>query len=162
MITCPQNLRRGAVLFIKSDTPVSALIRLCGRQMFSHVAPYLGNGRLIESAIGGVQINLVSTYLNNPVYSIEMRIPRVSDTQLDGLCRTAETHFRQRYDYALLFGDLLSRLIHRSRKYLGLFNHGDAWICSELIANGLEVAGVNIGLPPSQVTPDDLYQLLEE
>lgn len=156
------DLKMGSVLFVREHTLLSWLIRKVLRFEFSHVAVYVGMGKILESDIGGVQINPISRYVDNSSVYVEVLDPPLNESQRAQMITFMLARFHDDYDYSLLFGNLLSRIAHRTRVKVGLFNKADAWICSELVAAGLKEVGMSFDLPISQVTPKDLYAKLSK
>lgn len=158
-------LRPGSILFIRSDTWISKLIRrFLGGFEYSHVAYYMGIGLILESDWGGVQINPISRYLDNPKFCGEVVNPALEPEQVDKLTKSMLEHLKDEYDYSLLFGNALAKLSLRCNKswVFHLFDHADGWICSELIAFGLLQLGVRLPAPPREIDPKDLYDLLQK
>ena len=158
MIINPEDLRVGSLVFVRSNTMLSKAIRYFLDFDYSHVAYYIGMGKLIEADIGGVQINPVARYVDNDFYMVEVINMPLTQEQLAHMTTFIMAKLHEEYDYTLFLGDIISRLMHRARVRSGLFNRAAAWICSELIAAGLEEVGSPLSLPASQVTPKDLYR----
>ena len=156
MIINPVALQRGSILFIRSHEVISSAIRRVLHCQYSHVAIYMGDGKVIEADWKGVIRNPYSRYVNNPDYTVEILNPGLTDEQMDIFLRFVTSKIGDGYDYSLFLGNFLSRIFHRSRRVMGLWNVENNWICTELVSSGMEEAGILFIFPTSQVTPEDL------
>lgn len=161
MIANIENLKYGSLLFIRSNTFISWLIRQGLRFKYSHVAIYIGNGKIVESDWGGVVSTDISKYLSNEAVTGEVINikPKLIDTAT--FISSVENEIGEPYDFTLFIGNVLSRIFKRPRNEKGLFDHSKFWICSELAAYGLEKGGLQLDLPVSQITPKDLYSAIK-
>jgi uncharacterized protein YycO len=158
------HIQVGATLFVGGYTPTSWAIRKWQGYKYSHVAMYIGNGKIVEADVGGVQVNSVCQYIDSMFYYGEVVVPRrLSESALAHAVVVVLGRVKDGYDYPLMLGNVISRLWHRSRKKLGLYDIRNAWLCSELLAYGYQEAGLSLGsLTPNQVTPKNLYPILKE
>lgn len=161
MIIFPENLITGAIVFTAEKGLISWAIRKMTRFEYSHVAFYLGNSFLVESNFRGVEIVEIDKYLNNPKTVIKVIKSPLSPAQIEQMKVWLLSEIEKRFDYALIIGHAITKMLLKSKRnwFLRLLD-GDGWICSELIAEGLSRAGIDIGKPSHQITPKDLYSIL--
>jgi hypothetical protein len=165
MLLKAETLKPGSIIFVRHEGIFSRLIRwLLGGFPYSHVAFYLGIGLLLESDVGGVQVNPISQYIDNDKYVCEIVNPPLRPEQVDAMSRAMLEFLKDRYDYSLLFGNALNKLILKCNKNWAtrLFDQSRHWICSELIAEGFRQIGVRLPKPVSCMNPKDIYNLLQE
>jgi hypothetical protein len=124
----------------------------------------MGVGLVLESDIGGVQINPMSQYIDNPKFTCLVVNPNLTPEQISAMTKAMLTHLKDEYDYSLLFGNALTKLALKCNKnwVLRIFDQSRHWICSELIAEGLRQIGVKLPKPVSAMDPKDIYNLLQE
>lgn len=165
MLLNAELLRPGSVIFVRHDGWISRLIRYClGGFEYSHVAFYMGIGLILESDVGGVQINPISRYVDNSKFTSLVVNPPLNVEQTDKMTRAMLKYLHDRYDYSLLFGNAINKLVLKCNKNLVLriFDQSQHWICSELIAEGLKQIDVKLPKPALAMTPKDIYDLLQK
>lgn len=163
MLHGAEKIQPGALIFVTArDGLISALIRWQLGFRYSHVAYYMGVGKILEADFGGVQINDISRYLDNPDYAGEVIANPLSADRVQVMANAMLSHLEARYDYSLLLGHALTHITLRCNKnpLLRLFDQAKGWICSELIAEGLRQAGVVLPKEPAAMTPKDIHNLL--
>lgn len=161
MIIGIDNLQLGSIIFVRSNSWLSTMIRYVLGSKYSHVAAYAGIDAVIEADWDGVRVNSLSAkYMDNPNYTLEIVNPPLTKEQLRVFLDFVGTKLGDHYDFWLFGGGIISRIFHRSRRLAGLYNRERDWVCSELIAAGLEKAGMSFPYPVSQMTPKDLHAAL--
>ena len=154
-----ENLTRGSLIFVRKDySPTSWFIRKLTAFKYSHVMLYLGVGKIIEADIGGVQINDFTNYLQNPAFFGEVVANPLNGEAVNVMIKATLKHLEEKYDYTLLFGGALTKIILQCNKhwFWRLIDHAKSWVCSELIAHGLIEGGFN-KLKDDDISPRDLY-----
>lgn len=166
MLINVEALKPGSILFVRHEGFISRLIRrFLGGFEYSHVAFYMGVGLVLESDVGGVQINPISQYVDNPVYTCEILNPHpMTAEQVAAMSKAMLQYLKDEYDYSLLFGNALNKLALKCNKnwIFRLFDQSRHWICSELIAEGFRCVGVVLPKPVAQMNPKDIYKLLKK
>jgi len=150
----------GDVFFSRSRTFRSWVIRFVTRSPFSHVFVKVNDRAVIEADVGGVKIRPAARYLDDELTSIELvKLPACVDP--DVFIAELNQRAGSFYDYGILAGGLLSKLLKLSRWRENLLNGVSRYTCSELVAESLKAAGMQFKLPTSQITPKDLYYSLK-
>ena len=165
MLINASALKPGSIIFVRHNGLLSRLIRrFLGGFGYSHVAFYMGIGLVLESDIGGVQINPMSQYVDNDIFTCEVVNPPLTAEQVETMSKAMLEHLKDEYDYSLLFGNALNKLILKCNKnwFMRLFDQSRHWICSELIAEGFRRIGVKLPKPVSCMNPKDIYKLLQK
>lgn len=163
MLLHAEELKPGAIIFVRHTGFISWLIRLILRFDYSHVAYYMGMNQLLESDAGGVQLNPVSTYLDDARYMGEVVASPLSEELVDKMSANMLKYLQDKYDYSLLIGNAISKLTCNKRGWFArLLDHQRSWICSELIAEGLSSVGIAIPKPVANMTPKDIYLLIKD
>jgi hypothetical protein len=145
MLQGAEKIQPGAIILVtRRSGLVSWLIRTLLNFQYSHVAYYLGVGKILEADFGGVQINDISRYLDNPEYVGVVLTNPLPGEKIDAMTKSMLEHLNARYDYSLLFGNALTHLTLKCNRYFFTrwFDQARHWICSELIAEGFQDAGV--------------------
>lgn len=150
---------------------VSTAIRLADGGNFSHVVGYIGRGRAIESATGGVKIVPVQHYTHNSDYVILVKRLR-NQGKVPALIKGVRTKLGLKYSYLQNAWDLflMGLLWVTGKDYRKVWNKdyltGEV-NCSELWAAELKAIGEDImnGLNPSYASPrmfEQNYTVLED
>lgn len=150
----------GDVFFSKTKSVNSWLIRKITKFDRSHVIIKVNNRAIIDSAVGGVRIRCAKDYLDDGLTLMEhIPLPDFINKKLfiDALASKVGSY----YDYGVLIGGLISRILKISRWRRLLFDGASRYTCSEYIAECLKQAGAVFKLPTSQITPKDLYYYLK-
>lgn len=162
MLKNAENLKPGAIIFIRHPGFISWLIRKILVFEFSHVAYYLGMGQMLEADAGGVQINPVSVYLDDDRFIGEVVDNPLADSKIDAVSKHMLQYLQDNYDYSLLAGNAVGHLLHCRKGLLArLMDQQKSWICSELVSEGLRHGGITLPKIPALMTPKDVYQLLK-
>lgn len=165
MLRGADKIKPGSIIFVtRQASLVSALIRLVLKFKYSHVAYYMGVGKILESDFGGVQINDISKYFDNPDYLGEVVDNPLPPEQIRIMANAMLAHLEAHYDYSLLLGSALTHITLRCNKspILRWFDQARGWMCSELVAEGLRQAGLDLPKVPAAMTPKDIYNLLKK
>lgn len=159
MIQNMDKIGLGSLIFVGSNvSPLSLLIRLfMGGSKYSHVAVYIGMGKIIEADFGGVQCNSITRYTGSSIYYGEAVQTGLSDEKLATFVCECAAHLKENYDYGLNFWSVIAKIFRLSREKAAPWNTLTAWRCSELVAHALEKVGVELKIPSCQVTPKDLF-----
>lgn len=161
MLQHAEKLKPGAIIFTRHNGFISWLIRQVLGFQYSHVAYYLGMGQILESDMGGVQINPISSYLDDDRFMGEVVTNPLPESRIPVMSKHMLQYLQDRYDYTLLTGNAVSHVL-RCRKgwFARLLDQQRSWICSELVAVGLEAAGITLPKPAALITPKDIHRLL--
>jgi len=128
-------MKKGDIIFSRSNSPLSKLIRLFDQGKWSHVSIYIGNGLVVDSRFPlGVQVRKFD-FIDCEV------IP--SDADID----KAMEWIGYRYDLSLFFW--------HSLKWGKPWNTIDEAICNELVIHSLSKPHL------SGLSPNELYEELK-
>ncbi len=155
------SLDRGSLIFVGKDYSLTSwIIRTLTGFKYSHVMIYLGVGKVLEADIGGVQITDFSSYLADTRFFGEVVENPLPARQTDFMLKKLMEHLEEHYDYSLLFGGALTKVILKCNKNFVLrwVDHARSWVCSELIARGFIEAGFPI--ISDNISPKELYRLI--
>lgn len=144
----------GDILLIKGHKKISKLISKYTDSSYSHVCCYVGNKKIIEASIGGVQVNHINKYVNYTI--IRYNNPNRSTYKLNKAVKWMKSQQGKGYDYLGLVGILFSTILKKDRNILDGKNR---YWCSELIADGYIQANMDLDVCKStyKVSPADLY-----
>jgi len=149
----------GDIFFSGDSGWTSKAIRYVLNFEYSHVFVKLDDKYIIESALGGVRINAAKKHITElSTYFEFLSLPDKLDR--DKFLALLKEDVGKDYDYWLILGAIVSRIIRRHRQQKGLADSLDKLVCSELIAKHLQNCDYKLPYPPSQMTPEDLYYLL--
>ena len=149
----------GDVFFSSTRSISSWTVRKVIKFQYSHTFTKVNSRTIIDADIGGIKIRPINTYLRNSQTAIELvRLPKCVDRFKYIEC--LNRYQGALYDYGVLVGGILSRILHLSRWQENMFNGVSRFTCSELVATSLIEAGMEFKLPTSQITPKDLYYSL--
>ena len=130
-----EDLVIGDILLVRGQNWVSRAIHRFTDSQYSHACCYIGNELLVESAVGGVQINHLSKY---PEYTVVRHI----DPDKKLLQRAVDImimNVGKKYDYSGLIGIALKILFNKKRNW---FDRKDRYWCSELVADAYLQSGL--------------------
>lgn len=148
----------GDIIFIGDDSWISKLIQKYTDCPYSHVAIYIGNDKIIEADYLGVIISDIAKYNHCRLARFSLH---VAHADLYKFIDFVLTQYNRKYDYSLLLGYLLVFTFNACKKYLGFFNCSDRWLCSELVAAGMEHVNIKLPKSPQNMTPKDIYDFLK-
>ncbi len=154
-----ESAEPGDVFFSKSRSVISWLVRKTTGFDRSHTFTKVNNRTILDSDFGGIKIRCVKTYLDDPMTIIELvKLPKCINRKvfLDALTSKVGSF----YDYGLMLGGVISRLLKITRWRNMLFQGASRYTCSEYISECLKLAGAEFKLHTSQITPKDLYYYL--
>lgn len=153
------NAKPGDIFFSKTDAFVSKAIRWLTGFDYSHVFIKVNNRHIIDSDMGGVKLRKISTYVNCPKTSItHVPLPDFVDEKV--FVALLNSKVGARYDYGLVIGHVISRVLNITRWRENIFNAASRYVCSEYIAECLAKLGMPFGFNTSQITPKELYYAL--
>jgi len=156
----------GDFALVRVSGPTGLLIRL-GQGLVSHTLAdyehafvYLGDGQLVEAEPGGVRVKPLSEYHGRNLMWSTGSV-RLSRGQRVTIVAAAWAMKGRPYDY-WDYPDIAAYHIPFLRRLLGLENrHRQAVICSQLVAETYNAAGVSLSSEPDRyVTPADLHNWL--
>lgn len=165
MIKGLNTIRPGSLLFVAQTTSwISWLITIVIKFNYSHVAYYLGCGKILEANWSGVEITDLSKYIGRDDVIGEVLASPLEDAQIEVMSQEMLKYLEARYDYTLLFGSALTKIILRCNKtpLLRLFDNASHWMCSELVAHGLKHAGMKLPKKVEAMTPRDVYNFVRK
>jgi uncharacterized protein YycO len=148
----------GAYGVITSNGFLARLIQLATFSKFNHCFIYIGNGQIVEADLNGVRIAHAEKYPNIAWNKHEV----LTDAQREVIYRTALSLVGQPYNY-IEIGNLLLRILGLkilSDGIVGKWANGKGYICSELVTECYNKAGVDTGKIPALTTPADLANRL--
>ena len=146
----------GDTLVSKGKGVFSVIVCFTLKTHYSHTLVKSGHDTIIESNDLGVSEVLFKDFVGGIKHLELLGFPGSSHFRKPFL-KALRKLLGKKYDWGLVIGGLLSRMCKRSRRREGLLNKGDAYTCSEVIAEALSRCGFKLPFPPSQITPEDLY-----
>lgn len=153
------NIKAGDILLSRNKkAPISKIISGVTRSYWSHAFLYIGEGKILESSIGGVAIHPLEKYLNN-IYDVGLfRINKdLLEEEIFALIKNARKFAGISYGYLQLAWFLILRLFGKSEDPDWSIDVDEGMVCSELVANAYETIGIKFkDLPPHQIEPADL------
>jgi len=161
--------RAGDIISMRSDGFVGKLIRWVTASNINHVAIYIGNGLIIESALGhGVRIIPLEIYLNDP--SEEVHISRVKGKfDCERIINFSYRFHGAKYNLLGQFGILVKHMAKRARlnKLITFWGENrlnyDGFWCSEFV--GIVFSREYIKFSDddtSYLTPSEIFDNTEE
>lgn len=147
----------GDVVMFKPSSPISFVIAYLTKSEYSHVGLVVGKDMVVEAD------RFVNTRLSqiefDPNRHALYRVPGLLETQKKIIQEYAVSMIGTRYDYWQIFGWFI-RLVFGWNKH-NLFNRSNYLICSELIDQAYQRAGVprSCDCPVGDVTPQDLLRI---
>jgi len=159
-------IKRGDLIFTRSEDWTGKFIRFVIRSQINHVAIYLGNNQLIEAQLGfGVRHVELSSYVNDKKCEVYFgSLLQINDEQIEKSIENAENLLNKPYDLVgqvgILFKVITIRVgLGKLVKFFGnnITKTSNAYWCSELVAKCYEGAGVSLSESDSRyATPEDL------
>jgi len=146
----------GDLVFTRSNSIISRAIRYFTNGQYSHVAVLFKENLIIESDWSGVVLSSLKKYPDHKIVSIS---GGKADRYL--FINSLLSKVGDGYDYSLLFGNLLYRVLGRANWVLGLTDTPNKWICSEIIAQSLADAGEEFKDPIKGIDPTVLQNFYE-
>lgn len=149
-------MQRGDVVLVSKSNPLSLAIRACTGSKYSHSCLYLGKGKVIDAAFGGVKVRDLKHYTAHHGYAI-LR-PWASPAEIDYAIAFARLKIGAGYDYLGLVGIGWEMF---TKEQENPWDNKDKYWCSELIADayltaGLKLEGIKDDLRTWRVSPEDL------
>jgi len=156
------KLVTGDIIFVGSSGWIARAIRWGDPFQYTHVAVYLGNGKIIEADGGKVRISSLGRYFPAKGFSGEVVRLKMSHAQQKLFVSLLKGEVNFKYDYKLIFILWLLGLFGVSRNLLTY--ESSRKICSNLISKHLsQVLGdIHWPVPLSLIKPSDLFYLLKE
>lgn len=149
------ELKKGDIMFCRTNGPISRLIRFLTRGKFSHVALVVSDNEIIEADWFGVFTSPIAKY---KYYEIK-RCPFLSEHQRNILVHNAMVKQGLGYDYLLFFA-MITRIFPFFKKDLtSKYDSPNRWICSEIVDYAYQTVGVDL-VPERKddnVTPEEIY-----
>lgn len=138
-------MRAGDIIFVQGSSPISRLVRLFDKGKFSHVAIAVSETHVIET-----NWNMKSKIVEFHYEDFELVRLQLSDNQRKIVPAVALKYEGKWYDYLQIISYIFQSRLNNPRHL----------ICSELVYNILsEVGYVEDGLS-IDVTPNELYKIL--
>ena len=149
------------LLALNINNELSKLIAEVTHSQYSHAFMYIGNGFIVESTFGGVQISPLKKYDDGHHHVISVRHKTLSAEERQKVRKSALKYLGKKYGYPQLLWYLLARMIGKSEDpkwQLDLDKNG--MVCSEAIARAYEDNGFRIkdGLEPYAIEPVDFVE----
>jgi hypothetical protein len=138
--------------------PMSSIIAGITRSNWSHAFFYIGDNKIIESAVGGVAIRPLDKYLND-IYSVGLfRLEKdLTEEQVKKVIKTARKLSGLEFGYLQLVWMFILRLFRKSEDPDWGLDVSEGVMCSELVAHAYESIGVYFkNLPPFLIEPADI------
>lgn len=150
------DLEVGDLIFVRGDTIISKIINRVDKGEFSHLAIYVGNGKVLE-AQRFTKTRITDYYFKN-IHVYKMNL---SPDQKCNLLHLVPKFVGIRYDYLQVFQIAMKKLFNVKPKP----NNRDNFICSELVVNlysELKIFDDDFKLLALDSTPNELYNFLLE
>jgi hypothetical protein len=134
----------GDLVFTRSATLTSWLIRKITGSKFSHVAVYFGKGLILESDWNGVIMSRLTKYADHEILSLDH-----TSISRPGFINSIFEHIGDSYDYPFLIAGLLHFTFGIGTKWIKKLDVADRWRCDEMVArcalaNGETFEGVDL------------------
>ena len=157
-----KNLEIGDIgLSLNKESVASKLIAKVTDSDWSHVFMYIGNGNIIESTIGGVQITPLEKYLKENYNLVFLRLKGYSATERVLFAQSVLKYVGKRYGWFQILWYLFIRIIKKSESPKWQLDiQKRAMVCSEAIAQAMKDLGVEVkpNFNPAGVEPADFYE----
>jgi len=109
----------------------------------SHAMVYVGDGKVAEASVGGVQISKLSKYTHSSHYEIEvLRYNKMTNYIFMSIYEYYILNKHKRYAYLQLFIDFLFIKLHLKPRRI--YDIKNAFVCSEFVAKAFRYAGVKL------------------
>ncbi len=147
----------GDYFVVKTNGFFGSLIRLGTLSRWNHAGIYIGEGKIIEANPQGVQV----TELNQYSLVAWNKHEGITDKQKNQIVKYAQELVGKPYafwDIARLTLRIIGLKIFAETKFMRYLSTKDGYICSELVAESYESAGVIFPKSPAEVTPGDLAE----
>jgi len=148
-------MKTGDIVFVRGKSPISRFVKWFDGGPFSHVAIAVSSTHILEA-----QYYTRSRITPFRFQDYEILDLGLTEEQRDQVQKLSIQLVGKWYDYSQIIGYVISRFFRKSRR--NLFNSPNNLICSELIQVILQEIGWNHVDIPKDVTPNQLYLLLEK
>jgi len=150
--------RLGDYGVVKTNGFFGLLIRVGTTSRWNHAIAYVGDGKAVSADPTGVKLVDISSYKNIAWNKHE----DLTDTQRESIVKNARSFIGRPYDFFTIA--LLALRILGLKLNLPIFTYlakKDGFICSELVAEAYDKAGVSLlDKPDYLVVPGDLAERL--
>ena len=149
----PTDLRIGDLILVRGTDLISEAIKAVEHSPYSHTAGYVGNGQLIEAE--GFKKTGYASVTKYQCMADVFRCIYVSDFLRKNILKQAEYQVGGRYDYALLFVELIR---YCTGLVLPYREPPNARICSVLWAGIYQDVGISLCPTQKYPSPADIAQ----
>lgn len=153
---------RGDYFVTSTGGKVALIIRLILHSPVNHAGVYVGGGFIVEGQPGGARLGHSASYPHAIWSTIDL-----TPTERAAICRKALALQGTQYSFldiaALAYAKVLKRATPPFIKRR--VERSDRLICSQLVDLCYQAAGIHLfadGHPAEDVTPGDLYDLIEK
>ena len=158
--------KTGDLLLVKNYSFIGNMIRKILDSEYNHVGLFVTDDEVIEATFKGVYKTDISKFeelrdKNKLEFNI-YRFREITETQLILMIDYALGNVGMKYDFWQLITLYLFFLLHINRK-IEPIDVCNAWICSELIGESAEHAGIRFqgNVDSDNITPKDIYTSLK-
>jgi len=143
---------------VRSSGFFAKLIRIGTTSRWNHAFIYAGEGKIIEANPGGVTVSPVDKHTK----IAWNRHERLTNAERMQILAHAEKAIGKPYNFYIIFILTLRALGVKilPKSVIRWFAKNEGYICSELVAECYEKAGVSIGIEPDLCNPGDLAERL--
>ena len=148
------------ILTFNRDSKLSRAIANITDSGYSHTMIYIGNGFVLESSVGGVQISPLKKYTEEK-YNIAILRASISKADKEVVVEKSLELLGKKYGYLQLFWYLFIRLIGQSENPRWQLDiQPRKMVCSEAVAVAFGEAGVDVkkGFQDSGIEPVDFLE----
>jgi Permuted papain-like amidase enzyme, YaeF/YiiX, C92 family len=138
-------MKAGDVIFVRGTSIISRLVRFFDKGKFSHVAIAISETEVIET-----NWNMRSKIVKFHYEDYEIVSLNLTDSQRDRIPAIASRLEGKLYDYLQVIGYIFKSRLNNPRHL----------ICSELVYNILSEVGYNHDELTRDITPNELYAIL--
>lgn len=153
------DLQPGSYLCVRTGSLFGFLVRLFTRSQFDHAFVYLGGGEIAEATVWGSRIDALASYSGALAVANSAEVMTAPERQ--DVCAKARSLAGEEYGWGTILVISLRLLGVRWGWLLRFADDRDAVICSELVAESGQAAGVDWLCGESEaalVTPAELAE----
>ena len=154
-------IKAGNLIFVRDETFLSWIIRTITKSYYNHIAILISETEVLEALPNGVFITPLSSYEDREFsHKLEYRIFEVDGMTKEQVYKVIEFSKKEvgkKYDFLQLVSIYFFYLFGIPKKYEPI-DVTEAWICSELVAEAFEYAGIKFSndINSDNMTPKDI------
>jgi len=135
----------GDILMVHNNTWLGKAIRCITRSSFNHCGIFVSEDELVEATYKGVEQNNISKFdslvtSNKCSYSV-YRVKNITSEQIQTVVNFVKQEVGDKYEITQIIELFFVFVFHLPRN-LNLIDDKKQWICSELVAEAFQDAGI--------------------